>query len=119
MFLDKYDYMYIMGILKFTISALILCVFLYIPIGFNWIEHNNYYRIFCFLYFTLLCLYYNTKKQEMIDSVKDDDDFYAMEEKPVTPPNIPPSQDKFDLYGLNQESFKKMMNDLEKEKLKR
>lgn len=55
----------------------------------------------------------------MIDSVKDDDDFYAMEEKPVTPPNIPPSQDKFDLYGLNQESFKKMMNDLEKEKLKR
>ena len=55
----------------------------------------------------------------MIDNVKDDDDFYAMEEKPVTPPNIPPSQDKFDLYELNQESFKKMMNDLEKEKLKR
>ena len=28
MFLDKYDYMYIMGILKFTISTLILCVLL-------------------------------------------------------------------------------------------
>ena len=83
----------------------------------NFLKHLFCYVILAVALF--IPVYLDSQKRKIVDSDDDDDDFYSMEEKPVVPPSLPPAQDELDLYELNQESFRKMMNDVEKEKLKR
>ena len=107
-----------MNFLKYLFYYVILAVALFIPVYLNLVEYSGYYRIFSFICLFILGAYLDSQKRKIVDS-DDDDDFYSMEEKSVVPPSFPPSQDELDLYKLNQESFRKMMNDMEKEKLKR
>lgn len=111
--------MIVMNFLKHLFCYVILAVALFIPVYLNLVEYSGYYRIFSFICLFILGAYLDYQKRKIVDSDDDDDDFYSMEEKPVVPPSLPPAQDELDLYELNQESFRKMMNDVEKEKLKR